>query len=322
MPQPPPNSEQRASKSVQNRLDPATLMRIKNLEWRAKAVVEGFLTGLHRSPYHGYSAEFSEYRQYTPGDDPRYLDWRLFGRSDRYFIKRFEEETNLACWILLDLSRSMGFGSVEYSKVDYARTVAASLAYFLNRQRDAVGLVTFDERIQESLPARFRPSHLRRIMVSIERSVGGEGTDLSTPLEQIAVTVSQRGLIVLISDLLTPVEEFHRRLGFLRARGHEVVVVRILDPREIDFDFDSPAMFRDSESGQEIFIDPEDAKRSYRERFQEHSAAVEEAAAQLGADVITAVTDQPIDDLLFDFLASRSRDRGGRTQRRSQTGAG
>src|SRR5437763_1068182 len=154
--------------------------------------------GLHRSPYHGFSVEFSEYRQYTVGDDPRYLDWRLLARSDRYYIKRFEDETNLRCYLIVDLSRSMGYGSGEWSKADYARTAAATLGYFLSSQRDAVGLVTLDERIAESLPARRRPGHLRRLMLSLERSVGGTSTDLSAPLEQIARTVRKRGLVVLL----------------------------------------------------------------------------------------------------------------------------
>src|SRR4051812_14795615 len=197
-------------------IDPHTLMRIKNLQLRAKIIVQGFLSGLHRSPHHGFSVEFSEYRQYTPGDDPRYLDWRLFARSDRYYIKRFEEETNLRCHLLVDLSKSMGFGSIGYTKVDYARTAAATLAYFLSMQRDAVGLLTFDERIAEYIPARYRPGHLHRLILCLERAVAGRSTDLSAPLEQVAATVRKRGLVVLLSDLLADTELLRTRLGFLR----------------------------------------------------------------------------------------------------------
>src|SRR5687768_974529 len=175
-------------------IDPTTLMRIKNLQLRARIVVQGFLSGLHRSPHHGFSVEFSEYRQYTPGDDPRYLDWKLFARSDRYYIKRFEDETNLRCHLLVDLSRSMGYGSLSYTKIEYARTAAATLAYFLSTQRDAVGLVTFDEGINEYLPARYRPGHLRRLMLCLERAVAGTSTDLSAPLEQVAAAVRRRGM--------------------------------------------------------------------------------------------------------------------------------
>ena len=169
---------QRAARQAASFIDPHTLMRIKSLHLRARVVVQGFLSGLHRSPHHGFSVEFSEYRQYSPGDDPRYLDWRLYARTDRYYIKRFEDETNLRCHLLVDLSRSMGFGSVEYTKVDYARTAAATLAYFLSMQRDAVGLLTFDQAISDYLPARYRPGHLHRLMVCLERAVAGTSTDL------------------------------------------------------------------------------------------------------------------------------------------------
>src|SRR6516164_156497 len=202
----PPSPSQRNRPHGSNYIDPAALMRIKNLELRAKVVVDGFLSGMHKSPVHGFSVEFTEYRQYSPGDDPRYLDWRLYARSDRYYLKRFQEETNLRCHLLVDLSRSMGFGTLGWTKVDYARTAAATLAYFLALQRDAVGLVTFDERIAEYLPARYRPGHLQRLMVGLERAVAGTSTDLASPMQQIASTVRKRGLLVLISDLLSPVE--------------------------------------------------------------------------------------------------------------------
>src|SRR5437870_1560610 len=146
-------------------IDPTALMRIKNLELRARVVVEGFMSGLHRSPYHGFSVEFTEYRQYSPGDDPRYLDWKLFARSDRYYLKRFEDETNLRSWLLVDLSKSMGYGSLAYDKASYAKTAAATIAYFLSLQRDAIGLITFDAAIKDFLPARYRPGHLHRLMM-------------------------------------------------------------------------------------------------------------------------------------------------------------
>src|SRR3954468_24884244 len=232
-------------RSASGFIDPATLMRIKSLQLRAKIVVQGFLSGLHRSPHHGFSVEFSEYRQYTPGDDPRHLDWRLFARTDRYYIKRFQEETNLRCHLLVDLSQSMGYGSTGYTKVEYARTAAATLAYFLSTQRDAAGLVTFDQQIAEYVPARYRPSHLHRLMVCLERAVAGTSTDLSAPPEQVAATVRKRGMVVLISDLLAPSEMLRSRLGFLRSQGHEVVLMRVLDPAELEFDFKQPTTFFD-----------------------------------------------------------------------------
>ena len=177
------------ARSAGSLIDAPTLMRIKSLQLRARIVVQGFLSGLHRSPHHGFSVEFSEYRQYSPGDDLRHLDWRLYARSDRYYIKRFEEETNLRCHLLVDMSRSMGYGSGAYTKMDYARTLAATLAYFLSMQRDAVGLLTFSDTIADYLPARYRPGHLQRLMVSLERAVAGTSTDLTAPLAQVAATV-------------------------------------------------------------------------------------------------------------------------------------
>lgn len=298
-------------------IDPHALMRIKSLQLRARLVVEGFLSGLHRSPYHGFSVEFSEYREYSPGDDPRYLDWRLVARSDRYYIKRFEDETNLRCYLLVDLSRSMGYGSLEWAKVDYARTAAATLAYFLSTQRDAVGLVTFEERIAEMLPARHRPGHLRRLMLCLERAVAGTSTDLAAPLEQIAKTVRKRGLVVLISDLLAPVDVLAKQLGYLRSRGHDVAVMRTLDPAEIEFQFDEAAMFIDVESGRDLYVDPAAARRDYLARFAEHDAAVQQTCRDLGIDYTLLRTDKPLELALFDFVRLRMRG----TSRASRTRA-
>jgi uncharacterized protein (DUF58 family) len=290
-------------------IDPHTLMRIKDLQLRAKVVVEGFFSGLHRSPYHGFSVEFSEYRQYTPGDDPRYLDWRLYARTDRYYVKRFEDETNLRCHLLVDLSQSMGFGAEGYTKADYARTAAATLAYFLSTQHDAVGVLTFDERIAEYLPARYRPGHLHRLMVCLERPVAGKSTDLKAPLEQIAGTVTRRGLIVLISDFLAPLEALQTNLAYLRLRGHEVIVLRVLDRAERDFTFSSPAMFQDLESGRQLYVDPAVARQQYLARFREHTAAIERICADLGIDLCETTTDRPLELALFDFLHARQRRR-------------
>ncbi len=296
-------------------IEPAALMRIKNLELRAKIVVDGFLSGLHKSPYHGFSVEFTEYRQYTPGDDLRYLDWRLLARSDRYYLKRFEDETNLRCYLLVDLSRSMGFGSLEYDKAEYAKTVAATLAYFLSHQRDAVGLVTFDAAIRDFLPARFRPGHMHRLMMCLERAPAGSATDLVSPLEQIAKTARKRGLVVLLSDLLAPVEELEKRLGYLRSQGHEVVILRILDPAETDFPFREEAMFYDLESGRELYVDPQATRQRYQQRFAEHAAGLKTACSRLGIDLYELRTDRPLDLALFDLLSGRMR-RGRHVARR------
>ena len=301
-------------------IDPQALMRIKSLALRAKVVVQGLYSGLHRSPYHGFSVEFSEYRRYTPGDDPRYIDWRLFARSDRYYIKRFEDETNLRCHLLVDMSRSMGFGSLDYTKAQYATTLAATLAYFLSTQRDAVGLIAFDEEIREYLPARYRPGHLHRLMVALERSLAGKATDITAPLERVARTVTRRGLIVLISDLLAPIENLKTNLGFLTTRGHDVVLLRVLDPQEIDFSFEQPALFHDLESDRRMYVDPETARQSYQQRFRQHESGVEQACRDLGVDYFRMVTDQPLELGLFDLLHARMR-RGRSTRRRGASRA-
>ncbi len=241
----------RASSSL---LDPAALMSIRNLELRARAVVEGFWHGLHRSPYHGFSVEFTEYRPYTPGDDPRYLDWKLAGRTDRYFIKKFEDETNLRCHLLVDLSRSMSFGSPGYSKADYARTLAATLGWFLSQQGDAIGLMTFDGAVREYLPARHRPGHLRQLMLALEKPAEGRGTDLAAPLRRMVELVRKRGLVVLISDLLAPIDSLAGALALLTAGGHEVIVFQVLDPAELNFDFAAAARFEDLETGRDVFL--------------------------------------------------------------------
>jgi uncharacterized protein (DUF58 family) len=307
----------RAGPAAASFIDPAALMRIKSLQLRAKVVVEGFLSGLHRSPYHGFSVEFTEYRQYSPGDDPRYLDWKLYARSDRYYLKRFEDETNLRSWLLVDLSKSMGYGSLAYDKAMYAKTAAATIAYFLALQRDAVGLITFDESIKEFLPARFRPGHLHRLMMCLEHAPAGTGTDLAAPLEQIAKTAHKRGMVMLLSDLLAPVEAIETRLGYLRSRGHEVVVIRTLDPAEVDFPFRDAALFHDVETGRELYVDPHVARERYRQRFAEHAQAIARACSKLGIDLIGLSTDQPLELALFDLLAARLR-RGRQIARRQR----
>ena len=300
-------------------VDSDTILRINNLELRAKVIVEGFMAGLHRSPYHGFSVEFTDYRQYSPGDDLRHLDWKLLARQDRLYIKRFEDETNLRCYLLVDLSRSMSFGTQSFDKAEYAKTTAATLAYFLSLQRDAVGIVTFDETISDFLPPRFRPGHLRRLMLCLERSTSGTSTNLSRPLEQIAQTVTKRGLIILISDLLAPTEELTRQLGYLRSMGHDVILLRILDPAELNFTFDAASMFQDLETGQEIYVDPQTVAADYRNRFEEHAATIKKCCDDLGIDLFQITTDQPVESSLFDLIQARGR-RGRSVTRGSQPG--
>jgi uncharacterized protein (DUF58 family) len=295
-------------------------MAIRNLELRARVVVEGFWTGLHRSPYHGFSVEFTEYRQYTPGDDTRYLDWRLFARSDRYYLKKFEDETNLRCHLLVDQSRSMEYGSVGYTKSDYARTLAATLGWFLNGQGDAVGLFTFDSEVREYLPARHRHGHLRQLMLALEKRGASRETNLNAPLQRVSELVRKRGLTVLISDLLAPIHELEPSLGRLTAAGHEVILFQVLDPNELAFDFHNAMLFQDIESERDIYLDPEAVRADYQRKLAAHSEGVEQICRRLGISFHRVTTDKPLELGLSDFLRSRSR-RGKVVRRRIQIGA-
>jgi uncharacterized protein (DUF58 family) len=293
------------TKSSVSYVDAQTLMAVRNLELRARIVVQGFWNGLHRSPYHGFSVEFTEYRQYTPGDDPRYLDWRLYARSDRYYIKKFEDETNLRCYLLVDNSKSMGYGSLAYNKAQYANTLAATFAYFLYGQGDAVGLLTFDERIREYLPARYRTGHLRHMMLALEKPAGGTQTDLAAPLKRIVELVRKRGLMVVLSDFLSPLDTLERSLSQLTASGHEVMVFQILDPAERDFKFEKASFFLDMESGNELYIEPAEIREDYLQKLKQHQAALEAICQKLGVGFRKLYTDSPLDQALFDYLRER-----------------
>ncbi len=290
-------------------IDPVSLMRIKSMELRAKVIVEGFWKGIHRSPYHGFSVEFTEYRQYTLGDDPRYIDWRLYARSDRFYIKKFEDETNLRCHLLIDHSRSMGYGSGGYTKSQYAGTLAATLAYFLFTQGDAVGLTTFDNQLRKYFAPRNRPGYLRRLMLALEACPEGSATDLGPPLQHVAGMLTRRGLIVLISDLLTSIDRLEPDLGYLCAGGHDVVVFHVLDPAELNFDFNSPALFQDMESGRNMYVDPSDAQTSYKRMLNKHLTKTKSICQNLGIDYHLFPTDRPFDLALLDFLQDRMRRR-------------
>jgi uncharacterized protein (DUF58 family) len=295
--------------------DPQVLMGIKSLELRARAVVEGFWSGLHRSPYHGFSVEFTEYRQYSPGDDLRYLDWKVLARSDRHFIKRFEDETNLRCHLLVDGSGSMGFGSVGYSKGDYAGTLAASLGLFLERQGDAVGLMRFDEGIRDYIPARHRTGHLPLIMRVLGQPVGGVGTEVTAAIDRLVEVVKKRGMVVVISDFLADVSALDKSLMRLAACGHEVIVFQVLDPGELDLDFARSSVFVDLESGREMLLDPERVKGDYSARLREHGDRVRSLCLNLGLTHVQVRTDEPLKRVLYEFL--RSRLTAGRRVRRA-----
>jgi uncharacterized protein (DUF58 family) len=302
-------------------IDPLALMTIRSLELRARAVVEGFWSGMHRSPYHGFSVEFTEYRQYTPGDDPRYLDWRVFARSDRYFIKKYEDETNLRVYILADQSKSMDYGSRGYTKATYGATIAATLAYFLHLQGDAVGLLTFDEKVREYLPARNRVGHLRQLMLSLERPASGKSTDLIAPLERITSLIRKRGLVTLVSDFLVPLDRLEKNLVALSACGHEVTVFHIVDPAELNLGIDAASVFEDVESARTLYIDPAAARKEYTQKFEAHCAALQATCRKLGVNYHQLSTAQPLEIALFEFLQERMR-RGRQFRRASSSGRG
>jgi uncharacterized protein (DUF58 family) len=285
--------------------DPNALMRIKSLELRARAVVEGFWKGLHRSPYHGFSVEFTEYRQYSPGDDPRFLDWKLYGRSDRFYVRKFQEETNLRCYLLVDNSGSMDYGSGEYTKAAYARTLAATFALFLQAQGDAVGLLAFGERLGDYVPPRSRRGHLRALMHALERTAPGVTTDLHAPLERIMQLVRKRGMIVMISDLLAPIDAVEKRLGSLAACGHDISLFHVLDPAELNFTFEEPVMIEETESRRTMFIDPAVARSDYLRRLEAHFDAIQTSCRRLGVGYHRFTIDRFLELALFDFLRDR-----------------
>lgn len=292
-------------------LDTAALARIRSLELRAKVIVEGLWKGMHRSPYHGFSVEFSEYRAYVQGDDPRAIDWKVLARSDRTFIKKFEDETNLRCQLVVDHSHSMKFGSGPLNKADYAATLAATLALFLMQQGDAVGVTTFGTKLQEHIPARNRPGHLRRLMLELEKPAPEGATALDLSVGQLAGLLTKRGLICLVSDLLAPVEKLERQLGLLGAMGHDVVVFHVMDRAEIEFTFDKAAHFRDAETGTERFIEPAQARETYLNRLKVHRDFIHRACDRQGIEYHWLPTDTPLESALFDFLSARNRKKGG-----------
>ena len=288
-------------------LDLEALMRIRSLELRARAVVEGLWRGLHRSPYHGFSVEFTEYRPYSPGDDVRFLDWRLYARSDRDYVKKYEDETNLRCQLVVDQSRSMSFGSGAASKAQYAATLAATLASFLFEQGDAVGVTTFAGGIGEHLPARNRPGHLRRLMGALERPAEGRQSAIGPTLEQVAELLRRRGMVVLISDLLAAPDEIERPLAALRAAGHELLVLQVQDPAERTLPLGGPTRLRDLETDAIVDVDPAVSRSAYLQALAAHQDRLRVICSRLGIERHLLATDAPIAGALVGILAGRGR---------------
>jgi uncharacterized protein (DUF58 family) len=286
-------------------IDPVALMRIRNLELRARSVVEGFSKGLHRSPRHGFSAEFAEYRSYVPGDDIRYLDWKVLARRDRCFIRKFREETNLRCHLLLDLSRSMSYGSLTYTKLEYARTLAATLAVFLHQQGDEIGLITYDDAPRDYLPPRHRSGHLHAILAALGRPALGKSAALHSPVDAILSRGRMRGLIIVISDFLTPLGELKAPLSALAACGHDVTLLQTLDPTEIHFTFDSSVNFEDLESGRIMPSDPASARAGYLKKFNAHQQGLKSLCDTLGIIHHLLPIDRPLESALHTYLSDR-----------------
>jgi uncharacterized protein (DUF58 family) len=287
--------------------DPEVLARIAGLGLRARRVVEGTISGLHRSPFHGFNVEFAEYREYSPGDDLRRLDWRVFGRTDRYYIKQFEEESNLRCTIVLDASASMRYGSGALSKFDYAATVVASLATLLVGQQDPVGLAWFDSQQRKLLPPAATQAQLVRIVEELESSQPDRQTQLGPVLQTLSEQVSKRGLIIIVSDLLTELEPFYDGLSRLQYRGHEIMVLQVLDRDELELPFDDLVLFKDIEGSEELFGEPWVFRNAYRAAMQKFVEGVRETCGARAIDYLLMRTDENIGDALSHYLHARDR---------------
>ena len=288
-------------------LDPAVVARLGTHELKARTIVEGFLSGLHRSPFKGFSVEFAEYRQYIPGDDLSTMDWKVYARSDRYYVKKYEEETNLDCHVLLDVSASMGYRSTGVSKLEYGTFLAAALGYLMNRQRDAVGFMAFDDRIVTLLPPSARPGHLRGLLVTLERLQLGRRTDVSKPLHQLADSLVKRGMVILISDLLDEPAAVVEGLKHFRFRGTDAIVFHVLDPAELTFPFEQAARFRDPETDEEITAVPALVRERYLAAMQNTIERYRRELRVAGIDYCLLDTSKPLDFALTSYLSTRGR---------------
>jgi uncharacterized protein (DUF58 family) len=294
-------------------LDPSALQRFGRLELLARLVVEGVMSGLHKSPFKGFSVEFAEHRHYGPGDEIKHIDWRAFGKTDRYYVKEYEEETNLKAYLVVDTSGSMGYAGKTVSKLEYARQLAAALAYMMISQRDAVGLITFDDAIRTMIPALSAPSHFSVVCKSLsDARIGGE-TPVSSVLHSLAERIRRRGLVIILSDGFDKLDDLTNALQHLRHRRHEVLFFQVLAPEEEDFPFRRPARFRNLENlDQRLLVDPAAMRKAYLEKFHAFQESLVERIRAMGADYHKASTAVPLDQTIVDYLATRtSRGRSG-----------
>lgn len=285
-------------------VDPKVLSRIGNLDLLARTVVDGFINGLHRSPYFGASVDFAEHRGYVPGDDIRRIDWRVFARSDRFYVKEYEADSNANFAILLDVSASMRFGSRGLGKLEYAKYLAASLTYFARRQRDRVGIVTFDEDVVDTVPCSAK--HFELVLHTLDRARAERRGRMEGPLLKVAEHFMRRGVLVLISDLYEEPDVLLRALGKLRFRGHDLIVFHLLDPAELEFPFDDPAAFEDMETGEQVPIVPEALAAQYRTLIRAHVDALSARCAGQRIDYALFDTSMPLDHALSRFLTARA----------------
>jgi uncharacterized protein (DUF58 family) len=286
-------------------LQPGALAKLGGIDLVARLVVEGFMTGLHKSPYQGFNVEFAEHRQYMLGDDIRHIDWRVYGKSDRHYVKKFEEETNLKATLLVDISRSMTYAGDGITKLDYARYLAASLTYLMLRQRDSVGVATAGGGITQYVPARGSPAHLRAVMDVLEQVTPEPDTRLGTALHELSTRLVRRGLIIVLSDLLDDPDEVLRALRLLRHRKHDVVVFHIMDEAELTFPFREPLVFRDVETGETLAAQPSQLRASYLDAIGEFQETYRAGCAAHGMDYRLMSTATPFDDALLAYLSRR-----------------
>ena len=286
-------------------LDPRVLARIDDLELVARFVVEGFISGLHRSPHLGFSTDFAEHRQYMPGDDIRHMDWRLFGRTDRFYLKEYEADTNANFLAILDVSASMGYGTSGLTKLEYAKYLAACLAYFSHRQRDRAGFVSIDSDVVDYVPPSAK--HLNQVLHALDRAVPRGRGSLGVPLLKVSESQHRRSILLILSDLYEPAEKVRDALGPLRDAGHDVVVMHLLDPAELNFTFDAAGTFEDLESGERIPVVPGRLRTRYTELIHDHLAEVERLLGEGRVDYLMVDTSKPVDDVLFQYLLRRER---------------
>jgi uncharacterized protein (DUF58 family) len=289
----------------QKYLDPLTLAKVRSLELQARLVVEGYLSGMHKSPYHGFSVEFAQHREYVPGDDIRHVDWKVYGRTERYYLKQYEEETNLVCWLLLDVSESMRYGSGPVTKFDYASMVAASMAYLILHQQDSVGLVTFDDRVRHFLKASGQPSHLKEMVQVMNKGPAAEKTALAPIFHDLAERMSRRGLIFILSDLFDDPKRLLAGLKHLRHKRHEVVVVHVLDAAELDFPFQEATLFRGLEQQADLLTDPRSLRQGYLDEVGAFVNALRRGCREQNIDYVQLRTDANLGVALSSYLAHR-----------------